>query len=158
MVFKIIGNHFKSEITRGKVILINPATGIKQRFYYRYAEFLAKEGFDVFTYDYRGIGLFKCEKLNGFNASMTDWASKDFSAMTSYIETNFTNSKKFLIGHSFGGNSIGMSSNASVFDAYITIASQFGYWKFFNITYQPVLLWVFYSNASTIKSLWIFPF
>ncbi|MDZ7897477.1 MAG: hypothetical protein U5N85_05545 [Arcicella sp.] len=92
----------------------------------------------------RGIGLSKHQPLKGFDASMTDWASKDFTAVILYVKSNFNTHKKILVGHSFGGNSIGMSSEANSFDAYITIASQFGYWKFFNASYQPFLLWLFF--------------
>ncbi len=38
-------------------VIVNPATGVLARYYHRYARFLAGHGFDVLTYDYRGIGL-----------------------------------------------------------------------------------------------------
>lgn len=142
--FELTAYHFEPKSSNGKIILINAATGIRQHFYFKYAKFLSKKGYHTITYDYRGIGLSKYSNLKGFNASMTDWASKDFTAVTRYINLNFKNYKKILIGHSFGGNSIGLSSNANSFDAYIAVASQFGYWKLFNITYQPLLIWIFY--------------
>lgn len=142
--YRIVGNHFKPEKTDNKIVLINCATGIKQSFYFKYANFLCSSGFDVITYDYRGIGSSKHKVLKGFKASMTDWADKDFTALSNYINEKFPTYKKILIGHSFGGNSIGLSKNANSFDAYVTIASQHGYWKNFNLIYQPVLLWVFY--------------
>lgn len=36
--------------------IINPATGVMARYYHRYADYPAAIGFNVFTYDYRGIG------------------------------------------------------------------------------------------------------
>ncbi|MEO1487724.1 MAG: alpha/beta fold hydrolase [Bacteroidota bacterium] len=152
--YNLIGYHFKPEESNKKVVLINPATGVKQRFYFKFANFLSSKGFDVITYDYRGIGLSKNKSLKEFDASMKDWAQKDFGALTEYLNQNFKQHNKILIGHSFGGNSIGMASNAGDFDAYITIASQFGYWKYFNTIYKPVLLWVFYFIMPILSNLY----
>ncbi len=44
-------------------VIINPATGVAARYYHYYARFLAEHGFDVLTYDYRGIGLSRPERL-----------------------------------------------------------------------------------------------
>jgi predicted alpha/beta hydrolase len=85
---------------------------------------------------------------------MMDWATKDFTAITSYIESNFMDYKKILVGHSFGGNSIGMSSKADSYDAYVPIASQFGYWRFFNPIYRPLLLWVFYFVMPVLSHIY----
>lgn len=49
---------------KGKVI-INPATGVLARYYHRYARFLARHGFEVLTYDYRGIGQSRPARLRG---------------------------------------------------------------------------------------------
>jgi predicted alpha/beta hydrolase len=37
-------------------VIVNPATGVLARYYHRYARFLATHGFNVLTYDYRGMG------------------------------------------------------------------------------------------------------
>ncbi len=152
--YEIIGRHFSPEESNNKVIVVNSACGIKQNFYIKYATFLSQKGYDVITYDYRGIGLSRNKPLKGFDATMTDWASKDFSAVANYVKSNFKSHKKILIGHSFGGNSIGMSSEADAFDAYITVASQFGYWRFFNPIYQPLLLWVFFVIMPLLSRLY----
>lgn len=142
--YVLIGHSFEPTQSNGKLILINPATAVPQRFYFHYAHYLAAQGYIVFTYDYRGIGLSKHQRIKGFKASMRDWASKDLQAIVYYLNANFASHKKILMGHSFGGNCLGMSEAATQFDAYITIAAQFGYWRYFNRSYQPLLLWVFY--------------
>ncbi len=38
------------------VEIINAATSVRCRYYFRFATYLAMHGFDVFVYDYRGIG------------------------------------------------------------------------------------------------------
>jgi len=38
-------------------VIVNPATGVHPPHYHPHAPLLAGHGFDVLTYDYRGIGL-----------------------------------------------------------------------------------------------------
>ena len=38
------------------VVIVNPATSVRCRYYFRFAVFLFEHGFDVIAYDYRGIG------------------------------------------------------------------------------------------------------
>ena len=140
----ITAHHFQPAVPANRVILINPATGIKQTFYFNYAEYLSECGFDVITFDFRGIGMSKRGSLRGFDASMVDWAAKDCSAVTQYVIDHFNGNQRFLIGHSFGGNGLGLSPMANSYDAYVTIAAPFAYWKFFAKNYQPAMLWTFY--------------
>lgn len=53
---------FEPEISNGKLLLINSATGVKQQIYFSFAKYLAEKGFTVITYDYRGIGESKPKK------------------------------------------------------------------------------------------------
>ena len=39
-----------------KPVLICPATGIIQKFYFPFARWLASQGYSVLVFDYRGIG------------------------------------------------------------------------------------------------------
>ncbi|WP_207769680.1 hypothetical protein [Solimicrobium silvestre] len=38
------------------IAIINPATSVRCQYYFCFAAFLFQNGFDVITYDYRGIG------------------------------------------------------------------------------------------------------
>ena len=58
------------------VVIINPATSVKCRYYFRFAQYLFDQGFDVITYDYRGIGESKPKSLRGFKASWVIWGEK----------------------------------------------------------------------------------
>jgi pimeloyl-ACP methyl ester carboxylesterase len=49
--------------------IINPATSVRCRYYAPFAAYLHAHGFDVISYDYRGIGESRPASLRGFNAS-----------------------------------------------------------------------------------------
>ncbi|HSK39431.1 MAG TPA: alpha/beta hydrolase, partial [Arenibaculum sp.] len=63
------------------VAIINPATSVRCRYYSRFAVYLFENGFDVVTYDYRGIGESRPVSLRGFQGSWLDWGHLDFDAV-----------------------------------------------------------------------------
>lgn len=122
--YQLSAHIFKPEKSNEKIILINSATGVKQQVYFSFAQFFAEQGFTVVTYDYRGIGLSKPEKMRNFKASMRTWGSKDFKRLTEFILENFPNYQKFCLGHSVGALIIGMNENSKVFEKFIFVATQ----------------------------------
>ena len=122
--YQLSAHIFKPEKSNEKIILINSATGVKQQVYFSFAQFFAEQGFTVITYDYRGIGLSKPEKMRNFKASMRTWGSKDFKRLTEFILENFPDYQKFCLGHSVGALIIGMNENSKVFERFIFVATQ----------------------------------
>jgi len=115
---------FRPEKSNGKLLLINSATGVKQQVYFSFARFFSEHGFTVITYDYRGIGLSKPEKMKGFRASMRIWGSEDYKTLTQYIKTEFPEYKKYCLGHSVGALILGMNEDSTMFDEFIFVGTQ----------------------------------
>lgn len=111
------------------VIQINSGTGIPQELYLNFAVFLAENGFAVITYDYRGIGKSKREPLKNFNASILDWAKLDMTGVFQWIIQQYPDHKKVIIGHSMGGQLVGLMENHAQIDNIFFIAASTGYWK-----------------------------
>lgn len=122
--YQLSAHIFKPEKSNEKIILINSATGVKQQVYFSFAQFFAEQGFTVITYDYRGIGLSKPEKMRNFKASMRTWGSKDFKRLTELVIEKFPDYQKFCLGHSVGALIIGMNENSKVFERFIFVATQ----------------------------------
>lgn len=130
--YPIAVKSYGKEISSNRIIVISSAIGVPQTFYTKFAIYLANKGFLVFTYDYRGIGDSKPKNLGKLNATFSDWAKKDFKAVTDYINENYPNHSKFLIGHSMGGIILGLSDAFKSYEKFVTIGSQFGYIKNFH--------------------------
>lgn len=111
------------------VVIINPATSVQSRYYRRFAEFLHAHGFNVITYDYRGIGGSRPEEMRGFDANWLDWGSKDFEGILRFAGARFLGSPVQIVAHSVGGFLIGMAPSNSVIDRVFTMGSQFAYWR-----------------------------
>jgi predicted alpha/beta hydrolase len=130
--YSIAATLFEPVVSNQKVLVIHAATGVPQRFYIKFSEHFAQHGYTVVTYDYRGIGASAAPNLRKLNTSYLDWADKDLRAVAEWTTKTYSNYRKIGIGHSFGGNCWGLTLAHRNFDAFVTVASQFGYWKNFN--------------------------
>lgn len=106
-------------------VLVLPATGVPQSYYAKFATYLAGRGFDVLTFDYRGIGRSLHGPIRGLRARMRDWALLDASAAFQYFETG----KSRIVGHSFGGQALGLLPEPERIGAALVVGSQSGYWR-----------------------------
>lgn len=118
---------FEPDISNGKLLLINSATGVKQQVYFAFAKYFAENGYVVITYDYSGIGESKPKKMKGFEASMRSWGTEDFRTVTDFIKTGYPNHRKFCLGHSVGALILGMNEDAQIFEKFIFVATQDAY-------------------------------
>jgi predicted alpha/beta hydrolase len=114
---------------RRGAVLINSATAVPRKIYKGFATYLASRGFVALTYDYRGTGDSRPETLVGFKASMTDWAVKDVAAAINWMRERYPALPLAYVGHSFGGQALGLAPNNSQVKRALLIASQAGTWK-----------------------------
>lgn len=107
-------------------VLIGPATGIRKRFYNSFATFLAENGYGVLTFENRGIGPQHRARLNEVDASLVSWGRLDLTAaMKSLIEA-FPETSYHLVGHSAGGQLVGLMDNAEELSSMFNFASSSG--------------------------------
>ncbi len=126
-----------------KTIVFAPAVAVPQKFYFHLAEYLAEKGCNVFTFDYRGIGTSLSRSIQSLNEhGFFSWAM-DFKSISKYAAEEYPDNKKYMIGHSYGGNSIGFSDAYQYYDKYLTIASQFGFYKHFSLRMQILIYFNF---------------
>jgi predicted alpha/beta hydrolase len=110
-------------------VIINPATGVLGRYYHYYATFLSEEGYDVLTYDYRGIGLSRPASLKGCGYRWRDWGEQDFDAALRFVDALRPGQPLHVVGHSIGGYLPGLSPHASRIDRMLTMGAQYAYWR-----------------------------
>jgi predicted alpha/beta hydrolase len=109
-------------------VIINPATGVLARYYHRYARFLAGHGFDVLTYDYRGIGASRPDRLRGCGYRWRDWGELDFDAAVSFMHERRPVGTLSVVGHSIGGFLPGLADNARLIGRMLTVGAQYAWW------------------------------
>ncbi|MBU6456925.1 MAG: alpha/beta fold hydrolase [Bradyrhizobium sp.] len=121
-----------------RAVLINSATAVPRKVYKGFAGYLARRGCAVLTYDYRGIGDSRQrppagqkqpKSLAGFKVSMADWAALDITAAVTWMRERYKALPLAYVGHSFGGQALGLLANNTEVSRALLIAAQAGYWK-----------------------------
>lgn len=128
------------------VAVLCPATGVPQTFYRPFAHWLAGRGYAVLTFDYRGIGASRTRPLHTETAAMRDWALHDMTAAVAAgrVESDTAGGVPLLaVGHSFGGNAIGLVEGLDGVDAVLAVASQSGEWRLWPAPHRWVT-WAFF--------------
>jgi predicted alpha/beta hydrolase len=119
------------EAPRGAV-LINSATAVPRKIYRGFAAHLAAQGHTVLTYDYRGIGGSRTGSLRGFSVRMRDWAALDVAAAIDHMRNVWPKLPLSVVGHSFGGQALGLAPNNGEVSRALFVAAQAGYWRLFH--------------------------
>jgi predicted alpha/beta hydrolase len=112
-------------------VLINSAAAVSRGLYRNFASYLASRGCVVMTYDYRGVGDSRPRSLAGFDARMADWAVKDATAAVAWMRARYKTLPLSYVGHSFGGQALGLLHNNNQIARALLIAAQAGYWRLF---------------------------
>jgi len=131
------------------VVIINAATSVRCRHYSRFADYLSDHGFDVITYDYRGIGESRPASLKGLKASWTDWGALDFEAMLKRAQREFPGQPIDVVGHSFGGCAAGLGASGHLIRRLVTVGAQFAYWR----DYAPAHRWRMFAKWHVLMPL-----
>lgn len=117
--------HYPSSGKRLGHLVIAGATGVPQRFYSRFAEFAAEQHLDVWTLDYRGIGLSRPERLSALRMNYLDWARLDLEALVSHVAAQ--GAPLWMVGHSYGGHAFGLLDSHAKVQRFATFATGAGW-------------------------------
>ncbi len=110
------------------VVLINAATAVPRHYYAKFARHAANQGLLCLTYDYRGVGDSRPRNLRGFDASMSDWGTKDLAGVLAWAKKEHPALPVVAVGHSAGGQIMPLADGAHRIRALLGVASQSGYW------------------------------
>lgn len=127
--YRLAASLFLPRGPRLTAVLLNSAAAVPRKFYRSFAAYLASRGCAVVTYDYRGTGGSRPKSLVGFKANMSDWATLDIASAVAWMRERYKDMPLKVIGHSFGGQAIGLIPNNVEISRTLFVAAQAGYWK-----------------------------
>jgi predicted alpha/beta hydrolase len=108
-------------------VVIGGAMGVRQDYYAPFAQWLARQGWRVTTFDYRGSGeSMPKQGLRGYKADLFDW-TRDYEAAIDHAAA--TGGKVYLLGHSLGAQLPGLLANQHKVSGLLSIAAGSGYWR-----------------------------
>lgn len=126
-----------------RIVQINSALGVPQRYYAAFAAYLTQAGMAVLTFDYRGIGDSRDRDLSVDNVRFQDWAEHDMATALAYLRGRFAAQKLLVVGHSAGAAIFGLAANCVQADALLGIAAPSGYWRNYGQP-QRAFIWAFW--------------
>lgn len=136
-----------------RVVIINSATAVPRYFYHSFANKLCQAGYTTITFDYRGINGSRPDSLKGFSASIQDWVFLDMSGVLAWAKSTLSPDKIFVVGHSVGGQLIGMLDNAADIDGLITVCANNGYWRLLKKGQRFIICFHAYVTMPVLSTL-----
>lgn len=138
---------------RRGVVVVNAATGFPQTFYFKFSQYLAERGYDALVYDYRGMGASAMPNLAEDPARMSDWALYDMPAALDEAANRAQGLPVFTLGHSIGGQFIGLLRNHALARAHVQIAASTGYWRWELAPFKYLAWWFWRVHGPVLIAL-----
>jgi predicted alpha/beta hydrolase len=112
----------------GPLTVIAAGAGMPQRYFGRFATYLAQHGRPALTFDYRDIGASRSGTLKNSSTRMRDWCVRDVPAVIAWARTEFSDRPLHWVGHSMGGFATGLAHNNRHVARQLNVGTLNGYW------------------------------
>jgi predicted alpha/beta hydrolase len=134
-------------------IVINAGTGFPQTFYFKLASYLATRGYDALVYDYRGMGASAPADIAAETARMSDWGLLDMRAALSALADEVPDAPLATLGHSIGGQFLGLLGNHALARCHVQIATSVGYWPWEQAPFKWLAWWFWRVHGPLMLAL-----
>ncbi|QPF75369.1 alpha/beta fold hydrolase [Roseateles sp. DAIF2] len=148
--FELKGHCYGDAATAKAGLLIAPAMGVEQRYYADFARWMAAQGWLVLSFDYRGMGASRPaamqRSLKGLDADIRTWAERDASAALDELSRRLGGEHKPIhwLGHSLGGQILGLLPNRARVSRAVTVGCGSGYWRENSAGLKRYVWWLWY--------------
>ncbi|HEU4779691.1 MAG TPA: alpha/beta fold hydrolase [Steroidobacteraceae bacterium] len=145
--------HWFAAKRRHGVIVMNGATGFPQAFYFKLAQYAAERGYDVLSYDYRGMGFSAPANLAAETTRMSDWGLLDMRAALEAGAERARGQPVVTLGHSIGGQFLGLLKNHALARVHVQIATSIGYWRWEKAPFRYLAWWFWRVHGPLMLAL-----
>jgi predicted alpha/beta hydrolase len=135
-------------------LLINSAMGVRRGFYRHLAGYLAERAIGVVTYDYRGVGDSSLTGVAAGRVRLEDWGQKDFPAVFRWLRQCHGPARVTVLGHSVGGQFLGIAPEVLDVDALIGVGTQSGYWRHWDGLERAKVFGLWYAAIPLLTALY----
>ena len=148
---KLTGTLFRAPSARA-IALISGATGVPERFYAKFAEWLAAEqGISCLTFTHRDMDDTSPGAMKASRATMADWGISDAQGARDAARAAYPDLPVWVIGHSLGGMVLAMQPRLDGITRVITIASGLVHHREHPMPYR-LLVWYFWFVVGPITT------
>ncbi|WP_077034584.1 alpha/beta fold hydrolase [Pelomonas sp. KK5] len=140
-----LSGHLHGDPTQARAgLLLAPAMGVEQRYYADFAEWMAEQGWLVLCFDYRGMGASRAGSLKDLDADIGTWATLDAAAALDELSRQLGDKPIHWLGHSLGGQILGMVPNRHLVTRAVTVGCGSGYWRENAAQLRRYVWWLWY--------------
>lgn len=129
-------------------VVIAPAMGCRARHYSHLAAFLCKEGFTVYTFDYRGVGRSRKKAGNHKEATLYQWASIDLDTVILSAKNQFPGHELAGLAHGVSGEIVCLAPASTFFSRLALVDASLSSWALANRSGRLRLLWAYIYGAA----------
>ena len=126
------------------VVQFNAGTAAKKEFYQAFLEYLVEHDYLCCLWDYRGNGESAPASLADCTYTCHEYGMQDIAAVKSFLKNRFPTLPFFIVGHSAGGQQIGLLPDISGIDGMIAFAVSSGYLGNMPLGYRLQAAYFFY--------------
>ena len=126
------------------LVVVMAATGVTRRHYRRFASYLAERGIVAVTFDYRGIGDSRRGSIATTRMIMSDWGTKDAAGVIAWARRAYAPARVVVVGHSAGGQLVGIAANHDQVDGVLAVGAQSGYWRLWPARDRALMAFIWY--------------
>jgi len=148
-----ISAHWISAQSRRAALVISAGTGFPQTFYFRLANYAAERGYDTLVYDYRGMGASAPANLADEPCRMSDWGLLDMRTALAAAAERAAGLPVVTLGHSIGGQFLGLLTNYSLARAHVQVAASVGYWPWELAPFKYLAWWFWRVHGPLMLAL-----
>jgi predicted alpha/beta hydrolase len=149
---ELAAHWFAARERRGGIV-INAGTGFPQTFYFKLANYAAERGYDALVYDYRGMGASAPANLATETTRMSDWGLLDMRAALAAAAQRVGGAPLATVGHSIGGQFLGLLKNHALARAHVQIATSVGYWPWERAPFKYLAWWFWRVHGPLMLAL-----
>lgn len=111
-------------------VVIAGTAGESRRLYAPFASHLARAGYPVLTFDYRGIGDSLTGPIKGADATLRHWSEQDLAGVLDWASRAYPGMGIVLIGHGVGGQLPALLPDSTAISAFIGVSAASGELRF----------------------------
>lgn len=144
-VYSVEENSKAETSSKKRVLIIGSAFGVPHQYYKHIANYFAEQGISCLTFDYRGIGQSNKGHMSARDMLMQHWGQLDLEGVIQYVEKHHRPDELYYLGHSAGGQILGLAPSSDTFNKVILAATGVGAWRAWLGTQKYLLAAMWYG-------------
>ncbi|NVK21686.1 MAG: alpha/beta hydrolase [Kangiellaceae bacterium] len=142
--FPLVGAFYPAHQDNQRVIIIGSAFGVPFQYYKHIANYYREQGISCLVFDYRGISHSKDGNMQPQDILMQHWGQLDLEAAIQFVQQEYAPNNLYYMGHSAGGQIVGLAKSSTAFDKIIIAASGVGAWRKWPGLQKYMLVFIWY--------------